>query len=156
MKVAWWSWESDAATVIACGTRAGETLHASTESFPAATTVVTPSWIIRWRAVSSVGLETPPRLRLATAGAPAPWWAVIQSIPVRRSESVPLPSQPRMRTGTMVAPFATPYVLPAIVPAMCVPCPWQSRVPRPSASDVQPAATRPPNSTLADTPESTT
>src|SRR3954470_12107216 len=78
--------ESLAATVTAPGTRAGEAVQASTAEFPAATTVVTPSSMTAWMAASTVLLAAPPRLRLATAGIPAAWFAAIQSRPATTSE----------------------------------------------------------------------
>ena len=118
-------------TVMALTARAGETLQAFWFSLPAATTMVTPRETARWTA-SSVACEAPPpRLMLATAGATA--LAATQSMPATTPEFVPEPLQPRTRTGTTVARLATPYVVPATVPATWVPCPLQSVVPRPSA-----------------------
>lgn len=38
----------------------------------------------------------------------------------------PNPTQLKARTPTIVAPLATPYVVPATVPEQCDPCPLQS------------------------------
>ncbi len=70
---------------------------------------------------------------LATAGQPpAAAWAVAQSIPSMTSESEPLPSR-STRTGWTTACRATPKVLPATVPATCVPWPWSSSMVSPTA-----------------------
>ena len=57
---------------------------------------------------------------LATAG-PLVWLEVTQSMPAITPESVPLPLQSSTRTGMIVAPLATPYVVPPTVPATWVP-----------------------------------
>src|SRR5262249_31992209 len=54
-------------TVIAAGTRAGDVLHASALSLPAATAYVTPSAMELVTALSSVVSMPPPRLMFATA-----------------------------------------------------------------------------------------
>ncbi len=66
----------------------------------------------------------------ATAGLTA--FAVTQFTAASTPDEVPSPLQPSTRTATMSAPGATPYLLPATVPATCVPWPWQSSVPCPS------------------------
>ena len=96
-------------------------------------------------AVSMAVLAPPPRLMLATAGAPAWWSAVTQSMPATTPAVVPLPSQPSTRTPTSRTPFATPYVVPPTVPATCVPWPLQSSGAPPSTAS-KPAPTRPVNS----------
>jgi hypothetical protein len=83
-------------------------------------------------AASRLLLVGPPRLRFATAGVPATWFAAAQSNPAMTPDMLPDPLQSRTRTATGVAPFATPWVLPARVPATWVPWPLQSPVPRPS------------------------
>ena len=65
----------------------------------------------------------------ATAGFTA--CAVTQSMPLITPEFVPEPSQLRTSTPVTGAPGATPTTseslsLALIVPATCVPCPWQS------------------------------
>ena len=55
-------------TVIALGSRDGETLHAFWFSFPAATAKVTPSATAPATALSTADEAAPPRLMLATAG----------------------------------------------------------------------------------------
>ena len=45
---------------------------------------------------------------------------------------MPEPEQFKTRTETMFANLATPYFVPAAVPATCVPWPWQSTGPFPS------------------------
>src|SRR6266699_2598599 len=57
-----------APTVSACGALAGDELHASCDSLPAATAYVTPALIELWTASLSAVEAGPPRLRLATAG----------------------------------------------------------------------------------------
>ena len=78
-------------------------------------------------------------------------------MPAITPEVDPLPAHDITRTGTSVADFATPNVVPPRVPATCVPCPWQSVVPRPSEIELKPAETRPANSLcVARIPVSTT
>ena len=69
---------------------------------------------------------------LATAGWPAWWFAVTQSMPAITPELVPLPEQSSTRTATSDTCLATPYVVPPTVPATCVPCPLQSSAAPPS------------------------
>ena len=57
-------------TVMALGSPAGDTVHALTLEFPAATTKVMPSATPRDTARSSAADRGPPRLMLATAGTP--------------------------------------------------------------------------------------
>src|SRR5688572_1079435 len=109
----------------------------------------------RRTAAAIVVLTPPPRLRLATAG-PVVWLRTLQSRPAITPDKLPDPLQSSTRTGTTVAFLATPYVLPATVPATCVPCPLQSLVPLPSATVVCPDVSRSPNSACGATPESTT
>src|SRR5262245_58819585 len=113
-----------APTVMAAAARAGEKLHASTESLPAAIAYVTPALMERMTASSIAWFTSPPRLMLATAGG----WkcAVTQSTPRTTPASVPEPWQSSTRTACSVTPFARPHVLPPTVPATCVPWPWQS------------------------------
>ena len=78
-------------------------------------------------------------------------------MPAITPEVDPLPEHDITRTGTSVVAFATPNVEPPRVPATCVPCPWQSVVPRPSEIELKPAETRPANSLcVARIPVSTT
>ena len=77
-------------------------------------------------AASSVTSAVPPRLRLATAGVPATWSAITQLMPLTVVDVKPEPAQSSTFTGTMVTPFATPYVVPPRVPATWVPWPLQS------------------------------
>ena len=79
---------------------------------------------------------------LATAGFCA--LAVTQSIPAITPDVLPFPEQSSTRTPYNLTPLATPYVVPPIVPATCVPCPLQSAVP--PASALKAATARPPNS----------
>lgn len=60
----------------------------------------------------------------ATAGFTA--LRVTQSIPATTCSVVPSPDQSSTRTDTTFAFFATPNVVPARVPATCVPCPCRS------------------------------
>jgi hypothetical protein len=96
-------------------------------------------------AVSSAELAPPPRLMLATAGVPAAWADVTQSTPAITPEFVPEPWQLRTRTACSVTSLATPYVVPPVVPATCVPCPLQSFVPLPSPTKSAPLPMRPLN-----------
>ncbi|MEY3483131.1 MAG: hypothetical protein RLZ40_1174 [Actinomycetota bacterium] len=95
-------------TVIAEGSPAGDTVHALTLELPAATTNVTPSATPRATARSSAADRGPPRLMLATAGTPAWWWEITQSIPAMMSDVLPDPEQFITRTGTTSAAGATP------------------------------------------------
>ncbi|BAS13218.1 hypothetical protein AHiyo8_15210 [Arthrobacter sp. Hiyo8] len=97
-----------AATVIAAGTRLGDSVHASVLELPAAKVTVMPLLIAPWTASSRLWFAGPERLRLATAGWPGWCCWTIQSRPAMTSEEYPVPSQPRTRTGTMVADLAMP------------------------------------------------
>ncbi len=110
-----------APTVSASGVRPGESLHAFAFALPAASEYVTPSAIEVFTAWSSAEDGEPPRLMFATAGVPAAWLFVTQSIPAMTPEVVPLPLQSSTRTPTRRALLATPYVAPPTVPATCVP-----------------------------------
>ncbi len=117
-------------TVRAAGTLFGEPEQALALSLPAATAMVTPALMARTTAESSAEESEPPRLMLATAG--FTWLLVTQSTPAMTPALLPDPSQPRTRTGKILARLATPCVVPPTVPATCVPCPAQSVVPLPS------------------------
>ena len=105
--------------MIADGARAGDFKQASLLSFPAATTTVIPLFVNLVTAASIVEEPPPPSDIFTTA------WVFgfgfsgerIHSIPAITCEYVPEPVQPRTRTGTIVAFFAIPYWVPAIVPA---------------------------------------
>jgi hypothetical protein len=112
---------------------------------PAAMANVTPSLMQLLTAVSSDEEAPPPRLMLATAGAPAGWLPRTQSTPAMIPEIEPLPLQLSTRTATRVTPFATPYVLPPTVPATCVPWPWQSSAGSVPSTLSVPSMARPPN-----------
>ena len=58
---------------------------------------------------------------LATAGTPAMWCAITQSIPAITPEMLPEPLQLSTRTGKKLTFFAMPYVVPPTVPETCVP-----------------------------------
>ena len=73
-------------------------------------------------------LAPPPRLMLATAGCPAWWSPVTQSIPATTCEVRPLPRQSSTFTATRLTDLATPYLVPPMVPATCVPWPLQSSI----------------------------
>ena len=75
-----------------------------------------PSATVRAIALFNDVLSPAPTLRFATAGTPAWWLSMVQFKPEMRPETVPEPLQPRTRTGTMDADFATPYFVPAIIP----------------------------------------
>lgn len=94
-------------------------MHALAELLPAATTTVTPLLCMFATAVSMELLAPPPRLMFATAGFTA--LAATQSIPASTPDQVPEPAQSRTRTGMTFALLATPHVVPATVPATCVP-----------------------------------
>ncbi|KOX51979.1 hypothetical protein ADL08_02865 [Streptomyces sp. NRRL F-6492] len=77
------------------------------------------------RTASSRTVSTPPpRLMLATAGLTA--FCVTQSMPATTWAVVPEPWLLRTRTPTIFAFLATPYEVPATVPATWVPWPWPS------------------------------
>ena len=62
-------------------------------------------------------LALAPTLRFATAGTLAVWSVIAQFKPEIRPATVPEPAQSRTRIGTMDADFATPYFVPAMIPA---------------------------------------
>ena len=98
---------------------AGERVHASVDSLPAAATTVIPAFVKRRIASFSAADAGPPILRFKTA------WVFgfgfsglrIQSSAVITDEYFPLPVQSRSRTGTKRAFLAKPYCVPAAVPA---------------------------------------
>ena len=85
----------------------------------------------------------PPRLMFATAG--LTWFCVTQSTPAMTPAFEPEPEQLSTRTAWSVTCLATPYVVPPVVPATCVPWPLQSFVPLPSFTAVKPFPIRPVN-----------
>lgn len=96
-------------------TRAGEPWLASEDSLPAATAKVTPEAIALRTASSSASSAPPPRLMLATDG---PWWFLVtQSMPATTCSVVPEPLSSSTRTATTFAFLATPWAVPAMVPA---------------------------------------
>lgn len=108
-------------TVIAPVAEAGDELHASPASLPAATTTVTPSWTARFTARFSRLENLPPSeidATLADAGCDA-----TQSSARMVSELKPEPAQLSTRSAWSVARGATPSVAPAAMPAVCEPCP---------------------------------
>jgi hypothetical protein len=58
----------------------------------------------------------------------------------------PLPVHPSTRTATSWAVFATPNRVPPIVPATCVPWPWQSVESLSLLTKSRPCTARPPKS----------
>ena len=116
----------DAATVMTSATLPGLYKQLSALSLPAAATTVMPSVIIDCTALSNVAEAGPPRLMFTTAGVPKLWSATIQSIASTRMLVTVLPLHESAFTGTIEAPLATPYVVPAAMPATWVPCPLQS------------------------------
>ena len=108
-----------APTVIAVGALAGERVHASFDSLPAAATTVMPAFVRRKIASLMAEEALPPIERLRTA------WLFgfglsgerIQSRPAITVENIPIPLQKSTRTGTTVAFFAIPYFVPAAVVA---------------------------------------
>ena len=103
--------------MIASRVEAGDLVQASVRSLPAATTVVIPLSTNLVMAALNPALLEPPRLKLATAGVPAGWFAIVQLIALITPVVLPLPVQLRTRSGTIDAFFATPYWVPATVPA---------------------------------------
>jgi hypothetical protein len=86
-------------------------------SFPAATTTVMPSATALATALFSDALAAAPTLRFATAGMPASWFVIAQFKPEIRPATDPEPLHARTRIGTMDADLATPYLVPAMIPA---------------------------------------
>lgn len=109
------SFWSLAATVTAPRVLAGEVLHASWSSLPAAMEKGIPAARALSTAWFWVTLRAPPKDILPTAGLTA--FRVTQSIPAITPWVLPEPSQPNTRTGATLAPLATPKVAPATVPA---------------------------------------
>ena len=112
-----------APTVIALGAPAGDRVHASVDSFPAAATTVIPALVKRRIAAFMAAEPDPPILKFSTA------WVFgfgfsglkIQSSAAITPEYCPLPAQFNKRTGTTRAFLANPYFVPAAVAATCVP-----------------------------------
>jgi hypothetical protein len=80
-----------AATVRASRTRDGDPAQALRSSLPAETTTVTPALTTARTASSRLLLAEPPRLMLATAGAPGWWFLATQSSPAMTCEVLPEP-----------------------------------------------------------------
>ena len=108
-----------APTVIAVGALAGDALHASILSLPAAATTVIPELVSLRIASFNEADALPPILKLTTACDLEFVFSGerIQSRPAITEEYDPRPVQSRMRTGTTVAFFAIPYFVPAAVVA---------------------------------------
>src|SRR5436305_14751039 len=115
---------SEATTVKTLGAPDGDSVQASTLSFPAATARNTPEFQRLVTAWSSAGDLPPPSDMFATAG--LTWFALTQSTPAITSELRPMPAQPSTTTPCSETAFATPNVTAPIVPATWVPCPLQS------------------------------
>ena len=146
-----------AATVSTRGSRAGLTVQASFELFPAATTTVIPASTIARTAASIAGSNPPPKLRLATVGVRPLLSCKTASIPLMIPDVDPFPSQPSTFIGTIVTWLAIPTLVPPIVPATCVPWPTQSVVPSDWSTEENPDLTLPASSgCVASTPVSIT
>ena len=65
---------------------------------------------------------------------------IAHSMPSIAYSFVPRPLHPSTITGTMVVSLATPTVVPATVPAQCVPCQWQFLSTMPSLYQLLPQA----------------
>src|SRR5437867_4436177 len=100
------SFLSDAATVNTPLAPAGDELHASALSFPAATARNTPEFQRFVTAVLSAAELPPPSDMFATAG--LAWFAVTQSTPAMMSEVKPTPAQLNTLTPCSETPLATP------------------------------------------------
>mmetsp|Transcript_29117 Transcript_29117/g.66912 ORF Transcript_29117/g.66912 Transcript_29117/m.66912 type:complete len:149 (-) Transcript_29117:180-626(-) len=105
-------------TVIASGAEAGELKHAFSLSFPAATTTDTPAAC----AAATAALtdeEAPPPRDMEITERPGREEALLtaHSMPAITPAFEPEPPQLSTCTATIVAAFATPYWVPAIVPA---------------------------------------
>ena len=109
--------------MIALGALAGERVHASVDSLPAAATTVMPAFVKRKIAVLSDAEAGPPILKFKTACVFGFGFSglKIQSRAAITPEYAPLPAQFSKRTGTTRAFFANPYCVPAAVAATCVP-----------------------------------
>src|SRR6266566_4222008 len=94
----------DAATVKTLGAPDGDSVQASTLSFPTARN--TPEFQRLVTAWSSAGDLPPPSDMFATAG--LMWFADTQSTPAITSELRPMPAQLNTRTPWRDTPFATP------------------------------------------------
>merc|ERR1719464_2704456 len=116
---------------MAEGTKAGTKPQASEFEFPPATTMVTPLST----AASTASATTPkrpqrpkghwpPKLMLPTAGRLEE--AAAKSMPPIMVSKPPAPLSPSTFTPYTKALVATPNLVPAAVPAQCVPCPWLS------------------------------
>ena len=94
--------------MIASGSPAGDDRQAFPALLPAATTNTTPSATADRTAKSSAEERAPPSDKFATAGVPATWFAITQSMPAMTAEVLPEPEQSSTRTGTIATPGATP------------------------------------------------
>ena len=109
--------------MIALGAPAGERVHASVDSLPAAATTVMPAFVKRKIAELSDAELGPPILKFKTACVFGFGFSglKIQSSAAITPEYAPVPPQLNNRTGTTRAFFAKPYFVPAAVAATCVP-----------------------------------
>src|SRR5256886_14569736 len=96
----------DAATVKTLGAPDGDSVQASTLSFPAATARNTPEFQRLVTAWSSAGDVPPPSDMFATAG--GGWFALTQSAPAITAEVRPIPAPLRTRTPCRETPLPTP------------------------------------------------
>ena len=96
---------------------------ASTAHLPAATTAGMLAAWSRLMAAFMMLEKPPPRESSATARVPgcAATSVMTHSMPEMMPEYVPVPEHPSTCTGTIVAALATPYVVPPMVEAQCVP-----------------------------------
>ncbi|GAA3044666.1 hypothetical protein GCM10020229_64800 [Kitasatospora albolonga] len=101
---------------------------------------MTPEAIEAATALSRVVEGLPPRLRLATAGLTA--FLVTHSTPETTPAVVPEPLLSSTRTPTTLAALATPYLVPAMVPATWVPWPLPSWATASLSTKSQPLAAR--------------
>mmetsp|Transcript_31031 Transcript_31031/g.84128 ORF Transcript_31031/g.84128 Transcript_31031/m.84128 type:complete len:252 (-) Transcript_31031:236-991(-) len=122
-----------AATVMALPTKAGECLQASGQSvdpsLPAATTTVTPpATALSMATLTDAMTALAPKLALKTAGFMLASCVACrtQSNAPMNHEKEPTPLSLRTLTAWTTAFFATPYWVPAMIPAVWVPCPPMS------------------------------
>ena len=121
-----WSAVVEAPTVRASGADAGERVHASVPSLPAATVTTMP------RACNAATIRFVSSCRPdvsesdTTLGRPAASCSATHSSAASVADVKPAPLQSSVRSGWIVASGAMPNVAPQHEPAQCVPCPWQS------------------------------
>merc|ERR1719422_1443693 len=111
---------------MADGLKPGVIMQVSSNELPAAATAINPEFtMVSIASPTARSTSRPAKLMLTTAGRSV--LIDTQSIAAMTHDHSPPPRSLRALTPLTLAAGATPNVLPAAVPAQCVPWPWPSR-----------------------------